>query len=129
MPIEEKQIIMMSEELNALAQNIETAQISLSETFAAIEEANQSIETSKAAMMHQTFNERFEINQKLVYTNDDQRKVAVIGLENLDADYQAMRTARTTLAATSASQKASIEMNRNLHKAKLLVLEYYAKLP
>ncbi len=115
-------------ELETLAGNIYNESINLSETAAAIEEASDELETRRAAFMSQIFNERYEINNKLKYTNEDQRKVRLIEIENADADFQAYKSARSQLAATSAAQKAEIEKNRNLHKTQLLVLQYYASL-
>ncbi len=129
MPATEKQISDLNDELTALAGTIETDSNSLAQTIAAIEEANEEIETRKAQMMGDIFNERFEINLKLKYTNDDQRRVRLIELQNADANFQTFVSVRSTLAATSAAQKAAIEKNRNLHKTKLLVLQYFANLP
>ncbi len=125
----EQIITNLETELQTLAETIETAQLNLSDTITAIEEANEEIETRKATMMSSIFNERFEINLKLVYTNDEQRKVRLIELQNADLVFQNFVSVRTTLAATSATQKADIEKNRNLHRAKLQVLVYYANLP
>lgn len=125
----EQIITNLETELQTLAETIETAQLNLSDTITAIEEANDEIETRKATMMSSIFNERFEINLKLVYTNDEQRKVRLIELQNADLVFQNFVSVRTTLAATSATQKADIEKNRNLHRAKLQVLVYYANLP
>lgn len=128
MPADQQKIDNLIYGLETLTGTIYDTQIAHITTGEAIEEANEHLETMKAAMMSQIFNERFEINNKLVYTNDDQRKVALIEMQNSNADYIAMKSARTSAAALSATQKAEIEKNRNLHKTKLLELEYYAKL-
>jgi hypothetical protein len=128
MPADQQTIDNLIYGLETLTNTIYDTQIAHITTSEAIEEANEHIETMKAAMMSQIFNERFEINNKLVYTNDDQRKVALIEMQKSDADFIAMKNARTNAAALSATQKAEIEKNRNLHKTKLLELEYYAKL-
>jgi glycogen debranching enzyme len=128
MSASQQTIIDLQAELETLADSIYNDSINLSETAAAIEEANDEIETRRAAFMSQIFNERYEINNKLKYTNEDQRKVRLREIENADVDFQALKSARSTLAATSAAQKAEIEKNRNLHKTQLLVLQYYANL-
>ncbi len=129
MPADEKQITGLEDALAALADAIQNDSVSLSNTIAAVEEANNEIEMRRAVMMGAIFNERFEINLKLKYTNDEQRKVRLIELQNADVNFQTFISVRTTLAGTSAAQKAAIEKNRNLHKAKLQVLVFYANLP
>ena len=129
MPSNEKQITDLHDELTAFASTIETDSNSLAETVAAIDEANEEIETRKAAAMIAVANLRAPEGSKLVYTNDDQRKSKLILTLAADTDYQAFISARLRLAETSAAQKAAIEKNRNLHKAKLLVLQFYANLP
>ena len=129
MPSDEKQINDLNDELTALAATVETDSNSLAETIAAIDEANEEIETRKANAMIAVANLRSLEGNKLIYTNDDQRKSKLILTLADAADYQAFMSARSTLAETAATQKAAIEKNRNLHKAKLLVLQYYANLP
>jgi hypothetical protein len=128
MSASQQQINDLQTELNAISQTIYDVSIDLSETAVAIEEATDELETRRTAFMSQVFNERYEINNKLKHTNDDQRKVRLIEIENADTDFQALKSARSTLAATSAAQKAEIEKNCNLHKTRLLVLQYYANL-
>ena len=129
MPAAEQQINNLHGELNALAALVETDSVALIEIIAAIEEADEQTETLRANSMIAVANLRSPEGGKLIYTNDDQRKSKLIVTLAADADYQAFQTAKSTLAAASATRKATIEMNRNLHQAKLLVLQYYANLP
>ena len=129
MPAAEQQINNLHGELNALAALVETDSVALIEIIAAIEEADEQTETLRAEAMIAVANLRSPEGGKLIYTNDDQRKSKLIVTLAADADYQAFQTAKSTLAAASATRKAAIEMNRNLHQAKLLVLQYYANLP
>ena len=129
MPAAEKQITDLHDELNALAALMETDSVALNEIIAAIEEADEQTETLRAEAMIAVANLRSPEGGKLIYTNDDQRKSKLITTLAADADYQAFQTAKSTLAAALATRKAAIEKNRNLHKAKLLVLQYYANLP
>ena len=129
MPAAEQQINNLHGELNALAALVETDSVALIEIIAAIEEADEQTETLRANSMIAVANLRSPEGGKLIYTNDDQRKSKLITTLAADADYQAFQTAKSTLAAASATRKAAIEMNRNLHQAKLLVLQYYANLP
>ena len=129
MPATKQEIDDLTGELETLAQTIHDDSISLSETIAALDESHEEIETMKATHLSTVLNDRFEINNKLKYTNDDQRKVAVQELLSSDANYNAMKSAQTRLVAAQATTRAAIEKNRNLHKSKLLVLQYYASLP
>lgn len=128
MSANEKQITDLNDELTALASIIENDSVSLVQTVAAIDEAGEEIETRKANAMISVANLRSLEGNKLIYTNDDQRRSKLIVTLAAAADYQAFMSARLTLAETAATQKAAIEKNRNLHKAKLLVLQYYANL-
>lgn len=128
MSANEKQITDLNDELTALASIIENDSVSLVQTVAAIDEAGEEIETRKANVMISVANLRSLEGNKLIYTNDDQRRSKLILTLAAAADYQAFVSARRTLAETAATQKAAIEKNRNLHKAKLLVLQYYANL-
>ena len=125
----EQQINDLETALETLANSIYNYEISLSRNLEAITEADENLETIKAAHLSDVLTARFEINNKLQYTNDDQRKVAVIEALNNDANYIAMETARKTLIQTQSAQKAEIEKTRNLHKAKLLVLQFYSLAP
>ena len=125
----EKQITDLNDELTVFAATVENDSLALAQTIAAIDEANEEIETRKARAMLAVANLRSPEGSKLVYTNDDRRKSKLISTLAADTDHQAFTSARLHLAETAATQKAAIEKNRNLHKAKLLVLQYYANLP
>lgn len=129
MPATKQEIDDLTGKLETLAQTIHDDSISLAETIAAIDESIEEIETMKATHLAAVLSDRFEINNKLKYTNDDRRKVAVQELLSNDANYNAMKSAQTKLVAAQAERRAAIEKNRNLHKSKLLVLQYYASLP
>ena len=129
MPAAEKQINDLHDELNALAALVETDSVALIEIIAAIEEAGEQTETLRADAMIAVANLRVPEGVKLIYTNEDQRKSKLITTLAANADYQAFQTAKSTLAAASAARKAAIEKNRNFHRAKLLVLQYYANFP
>jgi hypothetical protein len=129
MPAAEIKITALHDELKTLADAIENDSVAHIEIIAAIEEADEQIETFRAVAMIAVANLRSPEGGKLIYTNDDQRKSKLITTLAAASDYQSFLSAKSTLAASSATQKAAIEKNRNLHKAKLLVLQYYANLP
>jgi hypothetical protein len=125
----EQQIRDLRTELDALAQNIHDDSILLAEKQNQQHEIDDEIEQIKAALMSEVFNERFEINNKLKYTNDDQRKVRLIELQNERRDYKSLVTARRTSIQTQAAIAARIEMQRKSFKAKELTLLYHASNP
>lgn len=126
MPTDEILIKTLETDLETLANEIQTDSIALAETLEAIAAADEEIETRTAQMLGNILNLRAPEGGKLVYTNDDRRKVKLIETQQIDRDFQAYLSARKTLIQTSAAQKAEIEKNRNLHKSKLLILQYYA---
>lgn len=125
----EQQINDLQSELDALAQNIHDDSLLLAEKQTEQNEIDDEIETIKAALMSEVFNERFEINNKLKYTNDDQRKVRLIELQNERTDYKSLVAARRNSIQTQAAIAARIEMQRKSFKAKELTLLYHANTP
>jgi hypothetical protein len=129
MPVNEQQINNLTGELDALAQTIHDDSIELAQKQTEQHEIDDEIETIKAALMSEIFNERFEINNKLKYTNDDQRRVRLIELQNQRADYKSLVAARRNSIQAQAGIAARIEMQRKSFKAKELTLLYHANTP
>ncbi len=125
----EQQINDLQTELAALSQNIHDDSIELAQKQTEQHEIDDEIETIKAALMSEIFNERFEINNKLKYTNDDQRKVRLIELQNERADYKTLVVARRNSIQAQAGIAARIEMQRKSFKAKELTLLYHSNNP
>lgn len=74
-------------------------------------------------------NERFVVNNKLRYTNEDQRKIAVAEMETADEDFQSAIVLERTQSESIANQKVIIESYRNTFKIKELLLFYYVNAP
>ena len=125
----EPQINDLQTELDALAQNIHDDSLLLAEKQTEQHEIDDEIEQIKAALMSKIFNERFEINHKLKHTNDDQRRVRLIELQNERADYKTLVAARRNSIQAQAGIAARIEMQRKSFKAKELTLLYQANNP
>lgn len=125
----EQQINDLQTELDTLSQNIHDDSLLLAEKQTEQNEIDDRIETIKAAMMSEIFNERFEINNKLKYTNDDQRRVRLIELQNERADYKTLVAARRNSIQAQAGIAARIEMARKSFKAKELTLLYHSNNP
>lgn len=125
----EQQINDLQSEFDTLSQNIHDDSILLAEKQIEQHEIDDEIERIKAALMSEIFNERFEINNKLKYTNDDQRRVRLIELQNERADYKTLVVARRNSIQSQAGIAARIEMQRKSFKAKELTLLYHANTP
>lgn len=124
-----QQINDLQTELAALAANIHDDSLALAEKQTEQHEIDDEIERIKAALMSEIFNERFEINNKLKHTNDDQRRARQIELQNERADYRQLVAARRTSIQTQAGIHARIEMQRKSFKAKELTLLYHSNNP
>ncbi|MGI8849354.1 MAG: hypothetical protein ACR2HT_04220 [Pyrinomonadaceae bacterium] len=125
----EPQINDLQTELDTLAQNIHDDSLLLAEKQTEQHEIDDEIEQIKAALMSEIFNERFEINHKLKHTNDDQRRVRLIELQNERADYKTLVAARRNSIQAQAGIAARIEMQRKSFKAKELTLLYHSNNP
>ncbi len=125
----QQQINDLQSEFDALSQNIHDDSLLLAEKQTEQHEIDDEIEQIKAALMSEIFNERFEVNNKLKYTNDDQRRVRLIELQNERADYKTLVAARRNSIQAQAGIAARIEMQRKSFKAKELTLLYQANNP
>ena len=105
-PTREETINNLQSELDTLTGNVYAFQISLAETLEAIGEADEIIETSRTEKLSVVLNDRFELNHKLKYTNDDQRKIAVRELEDADSGLIAMQTARKNFNLHAVNTKS-----------------------
>lgn len=116
-------------ELDTLSQNIHDDSILLAAKQIEQHEIEDQIEQIKAALMSEVFNERFVINNKLKYTNDDQRRVRLVELQTTRPDYQSLVAARRNSIQAQAGIAARIEMQRKSFKAKELFLLYHSNNP
>lgn len=125
----EAQINQMSANLNLLASNIAGDLTVLAQKESDIAEIEAEIETMKAAIVSDVANRRFEVNNKLQFTNDDQRKSAVIEAQEADANFQTLIIGRRTAIQTAAGKRALIEQQRKEFRAQELVLLWHANNP
>ena len=84
-------------------------------------------EIINAALMTDILAARFEINNKLVYTNDDQRRIALVEAQVASVDYQATLAAETTAQTERVTADAQAELHRKTYRADELMLEYMVK--
>ncbi len=64
----------LRDELDRLAANIQTQLNLAASRAAAIEIKTDAVENLKDGLLNRVLNERFEINQRLKYTNENQRR-------------------------------------------------------
>lgn len=118
-----------ADELETLAADIADDVVLLGTHERGIETIETDLEAMRAAIVSNVANARFEANGKLQFTNDDQRKSAVIETQNADAQFQAQVVARRNLIQTATGTRAVIEQQRKSFRAKELVLLYHANSP
>lgn len=126
MPTTTEQINALESELAGIALAIYDREITLATQIVALDNALRIFEADKAEQLKFIMEERFTINNQLRYTNDDQRKTALIEALQNSADYQLSLTEKRDKQRDIDESKANIDLNRNLHKAKLTTLEYFA---
>lgn len=87
------------------------------------------MQTIRYAEMQNVMTARFEINQKLQYTNDDQRKAALkIALDG-NADYQSLKSARSVKIVERVLLESELQFNRDRFRALELQTLFHANAP
>ena len=122
----EKEMLDYREELDVIAETIKTNLNSIASKNAdqiALEDEMQII---KHGALSQVLTARFEINNKLMFTNDDQRKIAVE--ENLadDQNYQDLKVSRSVKVVEQSLLASEVEHLRRKHKSLQTLLLYFA---
>lgn len=87
------------------------------------------METIKMAAMLDVMTARFEINNKLMYTNDDQRKAAVHAALEASADYQMLKSNRSVKIVERVLLESQIEFERKTFRALELKMLFHANNP
>lgn len=118
--------------IDGLQADMESLTDSLVNETATLNTAITAHQTTLAAIEQQhliylgiVLNERFTINNKLKYTNDDQRQVAVAEMQSADEDFQSAIVLERTQSESIANQKATLESCRKTFKIKELLLFWY----
>ena len=123
----EQQIIDLQTELNNIAAAIQTQLNLIASKHTAILNKMESLENLKGGLLNTVLNERFEINQKLKWTNDTQRKIRFNELAATDVDYQTALNDLWTLEEQKAQAQAEAEFQRKKYRAIELVMEFYSR--
>lgn len=122
----EQQISNWKTELENLAAAIHNNCVTLADDMTARSNLENQIEQERNSKIAQVAEARFEINNKLRYTNDTQRKLALAELEEADANFQALISGELTLREEIADMKALIEYDRKRFRAVELQMLYHA---
>ncbi len=114
-------------ELDALAASIQTNLNligSKDQDRTALEDEMQSL---KYAALSEVLTARFEINQKLQYTNDDQRKIAVEEMLTGDGNYQNLKVSRSVKIVEQSLLSSEVEYLRRRHKSLATLMLFFAQ--
>lgn len=87
------------------------------------------MESLKIAAMMDVMTARFEINNKLMYTNDDQRKAATAQALDANEDYQMLKSARSVKIVERVLLESEVEFQRKSFRALELQMLFHANNP
>lgn len=122
----ESQIIELQNELNDIAAAIRAQVNLIGAKTTAILNKMETLENLKGGLLNAVLNARFEINNKLMYTNDDQRRLALNRLKSDDTAYRTAQNELWTLEEQRRQAEAEAEFQRKKHRAAELVMQFYA---
>jgi len=125
----EENVLACKNMCNDFAANTQT-QINLIATKqTAINQKLEEIENLKGGIWNTVLNERFEINNKLKWTNDLQRKIRFNEIAAENVDYQDALSALWTLEEELKIAQGEAEYQRKLFKSTELTMQFYAANP
>jgi glycerol-3-phosphate cytidylyltransferase-like family protein len=87
------------------------------------------MQTLKMSEMMNVMTARFEVNNKLMYTNDDQRKAALQAALDANEDYQNLKSARSVKIVERVLLESEVEFQRKSFRALELQMLYHANNP
>ncbi len=116
-------------ELDRTASLIQTNLNSIASKHADQEAFEDSAETIKRAAFTTVSTARFAINQKLQYTNEEQRKAAIETILAADPNYQNDKTSRAVKIAEQSLLASEVEFLRRKHRSLSTLMLYFANNP
>lgn len=87
------------------------------------------MQTIKMSEMSGVMSARFEINQKLMFTNDDQRKAALQTALDANQDYQSLKSARSVKIVERVLLESEVEFQRKTYRSLELQMLFHANAP
>lgn len=124
--ITRQQMIDLQTQLNQIALEIQMQSNLATLRQTQILQKQEQLENQKGGIMNTVLNERFEINNKLKWTNDTQRKIRFNELASSDTAYQTALTELYTLEERKSIALAEAEYQRKLYRSTELLMLHYA---
>ncbi|MCY7346377.1 MAG: hypothetical protein LH614_09190 [Pyrinomonadaceae bacterium] len=103
--------------VSTLADAIRSDSSSIASKFADQQAIEDEMQTIKHAALSEVLTARFEINLKLRYTNDDQRKIAVEEMLTDDVNCQGLKVQRSVKVVEQSLLLSEVEYQRRRHKS------------
>ena len=122
----EKEMLDYREELDTIAETIKTNLNSIASKNADQIALEDEMSVIKHAALSEVLTARFEINNKLMYTNDDQRKIAVEELLLNESNYNQLKSSRSVKVVEQSLLASEVEHLRRKHKSLQTILLYFA---
>jgi hypothetical protein len=125
----EQQMLDFRTQLNEIADRIQIQSNIAAARQTRILQKQEQLENLKGGLMNTVLNERFEINNKLMHTNDTTRRIRFNELARTDPDYQTALAEYYTLEEQKAAALAEAEYQRKLYRSTELLMLHYAANP
>lgn len=126
MPTNEEKINELQNQMENIAVEIKNQTLLAAAKNSRILDKMEILENLKGGLLNQVLNARFEINNKLMYTNDDQRRLALNRLKAADFDFQTAQSELWTLEEQRKTHEAEAEFQRKKFRATELAMLFYA---
>lgn len=95
----------------------------------AVENRLEAVENLKNGLLNRVLNARFEINGKLMHTNEASRRAALAELKTADPDYKAAVAELYALEEQKKAHESEAEFQRKKYRAAELAMLFYASSP
>lgn len=125
----EQTVLNYKAQLEAAAAEIKTQSNLAAAKATAVENQLETIENLKAGLLNTVLNARFEINNKLQHTNEDQRRAALSELKSTDRDYKTAVARLRALEEQKKTHESEAEFQRKKFRAAELAMLFYAHNP
>lgn len=125
----EQQMIDLQTQLNTIADRIQTQSNTATAKQTAILQKVEQTENLKGGIWNTILTERFEINHKLKWTNDRERKIRFNQLAAADTGLQTAITKLYTLEEQKSFTLGKAEYQRKLYRSTELLMLHYANNP
>lgn len=122
----EQEMTAMRNALVAKAELIRTQSELVTDKREIAEQKETELETADAGFLDTILNERFTLNNRLVYTNEDQRRVALTLARNDSPTYLQTRAIKVGAEVDKRNAETELEYQRRLYRPDELLMTFYA---